>query len=247
MNKSHLIFILLIHSGICLADGQMYGTAAQPLINGQAYDVHKTYIEPNQGYGDQSKNDVSETGTRQVVAKSSAMPVKPPVNFKDDNWAYDSKIGNVLKQAASDGKLGKVLIEAQKANVPPVVAVVPIAESHYNNKAISPKGAGGAWQIMPATANEYGLSSDQRFDFNASTEMAVGMLKDLHNTFGSWSLAFAAYNCGTQCVINALRKNPNARNIDDLRLPQETRDYVHKIVWYSQLIAGLDKTDSINN
>ena len=249
-----ILFLLFVVS-ICFADESpsMYGTTDSPQINGVAYDIHKPYIEPNQGMNvpkprNSQDNNVPVNGgniTAKIVPKSA--PIKQSIAFKSDNWAKDPQVEKVLKQAASDGKLSYVLEQAKKANVPASVAIVPIVESHYNKNAISPVGAGGAWQLMPGTANDYGLSSADRFDFNSSTTVAIQILNDLHQEFGNWALAFAAYNCGSQCVINALKKNPNAKDIDDLSLPKETRDYVHKIVQLNQLIAGLDKTNNIQN
>ena len=97
---------------------------------------------------------------------------------------------------------------------------------------------------MEGTASDYGLSSKDRFDFNRSTDVAVQLLHDLHEQFGNWPLTFAAYNCGAQCVINALKRNPDAKDIDELSLPNETKQYVHKIVQWTQLIAGLDKVNN---
>lgn len=227
---------------MCYAnDTALYGTADAPQINGANYDVHKAYIEPNQGYQSQS-NSSAPVKAERVVIKTH----EPAVNFKSDSWATDVKVEKMLKQAASDGKLDYVLNEAKKTNVPASVAVVPIVESNYNRKALSNKGAGGAWQLMPGTANEYGLSADGRFDFNSSTQAAIQLLNDLHQEFGNWALAFAAYNCGSQCVRNALRKNPNATDIDELSLPAETKNYVHKVVQLNQVIAGLDKSPGSN-
>ncbi len=249
------LIALIFLANVCFATDtpSMFGTTDNPQINGHsgyAYDVHKPYIEPNQGYAvatqnsQGSSNEPAQQEGKKIVVKTATAPVKTPVNFKTDSFADDSKIKKILKNAASEGKLNYVLEQADKAKVPATVALLPIVESNYNKNAISPKGAGGAWQLMTGTANDYGLSSEGRFDFNSSTKVAIDLLKDLHNTFGNWPLAFAAYNCGTQCVINALKKNPNAKDIDELSLPRETKDYVHKIVWYGQLIAGLDKTET---
>lgn len=233
MNKriNLLICVLILIPKLCTS-GELYGTVDNPRINGVAYDVNKPYIEPNSGFA------------KPATIESSAgvkVEVKEPSGFKSDSWATDTKIEKVLKQAASEGKLGYVLDEAKKANAPAAVAVVPIVESNYNKKAISPKGAGGAWQLMPSTAKDYGISSSERFDLNSSTKVAIQILNDLHSEFGNWALAFAAYNCGDQCVRNALKKNPDARDVDELSLPRETKEYVHKIVKLNQVIAGLDK------
>lgn len=249
MKKILLLLLITVTTSvsICHADDDvpLYGTPNNPLINGKTFDIHKPYIETNQGYGNTlSTNDNSSAPekavSKQIIVKQSN-EVSKPINFRSDSWATDSKVEKQLKIAASEGKLSYVLDEAKKANVPASVATVAIVESNYNKNAVSPKGAGGAWQLMPGTANDYGLSSTDRFDFNSSTKVAIQILNDLHNVFGNWALAFAAYNCGERCVTNAIKKNPNAKDIDELSLPNETKQYVHKIVQLNQIIAGLDK------
>lgn len=244
MNK--LLLSLLIMSYAYAST--LYGTAANPQIDGQDYDVHQVYIEPNQGYHPQvqaTPRTIASTENQsakqyQVVVNS---PKNQQLNFKSDSWATNSKVEKVLQKAASNGKLGYVLDQAKKSNLPASVAILPIVESNYNKDAISPKGAGGAWQLMPGTANDYGLSFNDRFDFNMSTQAAIGLLNDLYKEFGNWALAFAAYNCGSKCVKTALKKNPSATDIDELSLPRETKDYVHRLIHLNQVIAGLDKTN----
>lgn len=243
-------FFLFIQ--LCFADDNatMYGTSDNPQINGVQYDVHKLYIEPNPGYG---TSTASNQGVDQAIKPSqvtiairqgdAATHKTASSNLESDQWASNSSVERVLKQAASEGKLDYVLGQAKKANVPASVAIVPIVESKYNKNAVSPKGAGGAWQLMPATANDYGLSSQGRFDFHNSTDVAIQILSDSYQQFGNWSLAFAAYNCGNQCVLSALKKNPNAKDIEELSLPSETKDYVKQIVQWTQILAGLDKTN----
>lgn len=243
MKKSFLKVLLLLSVTQVFADN-LYGTAENPQINGNSYDVHQVYIEPNNGFQPKVENlekQDSSAPSQQIIIKTRNPAPKVSTNFKSDNWATDARVEKMLKTAASDGKLDYVLKQAKKSNLPASVAVVPIVESKYNPNAVSPKGAGGAWQLMPGTANDYGLNSSDRFDFNTSTQAAIQLLNNLHQEFGNWALAFAAYNCGSQCVKNALKKNPNATDIDELSLPKETKDYVHKIVQLNQVIAGLDK------
>ena len=248
--QKFLAVLLMTISMACFADEDGLGTPDHPQIDGAAYDLHKPYIEPNQGYSVATpasgvSNQDSPSRQQTYPANSSKqIIIKQNNNMASDNWttdpAYVSKVERALKQAASGGKLSYVLDQAKQKQVPVSVAIVPMVESNYNKNAVSPKGAGGAWQLMPGTANDYGLSSKDLFDFQNSTKAAIELLKDLHSQFGNWNLAFAAYNCGSQCVINALKKNPDAKSFDELSLPAETKAYVHKIIQFNQVIAGLD-------
>lgn len=242
MKKLLLITLALCSIASFAEESQpdVLGTPDRPLINGVPYEVHKVYLEPNQGYSD-APEDKPAASTPKISTKQAINKVSS--NFKSDSWATDEKVEKALKQAASAGKLDYVLGRAKEKNLPATVAVVPIVESNYNSKAVSAKGAAGAWQIMPKTASGYGIESKQRFDFQNSTDLALQILGDLHEQFGNWQLAFAAYNCGSQCVINALKKNPDAKSIDELSLPNETRDYVHKIMQINQVLSRLDVND----
>lgn len=232
------LILMSIVCSFCYAnDDGLYGTVDKPQINGNTYNIHQTYIESNQGFRLQAVAEDNHMKIKQLKNKLNQLQV---FNFKSDNWAVNSKVERVLKQAASDGKLNYVLDQAQKKKLPASIAIVPIVESNYNKNAISPKGAGGAWQLMPKTASTYGLNLSDRFDFNSSTKIAIEILSDLYKQFGNWGLVFAAYNCGSQCVINALKKTPNAQSIDELNLPKETEVYVHRIVEFSQLLTELD-------
>ncbi len=70
-------------------------------------------------------------------------------------------------------------------------------ESGWNANAVSPKGATGLAQLMPATARALGV------DINDPTENLEGgakYLRAMYDKFGSWRLALAAYNAGPGAV-----------------------------------------------
>lgn len=154
--------------------------------------------------------------------------INPNSGSFNDNWANSDRIRNILEDATKTQKLQYVLQQSKILKLPASVALVPIVESAYQDKAISSKGAVGAWQLMPNTAKEYGLNPYDRSNFVFETNAALTLLKNLHQKFGNWELAFAAYNAGSQRVFKALKKYPNAASIEDLNLPNETKNYVKR-------------------
>ena len=108
-------------------------------------------------------------------------------------------------------------------------------ESGFDAQAVSPKGAMGLMQLMPATAQRYGVSADKRATiekklFDPRINIAAGSryLRDLIAMFpGQIELALAAYNAGEGAVQRAGNKIPNYK---------ETQNYVQTVL---QLYAYL--------
>jgi hypothetical protein len=114
---------------------------------------------------------------------------------------------------------------------------VAAVESGFDPVALSPKGARGLWQLMPATARRYGLvvqpHRDERTDPAKSTYAAAHYMKDLFERFRDWPLALAAYNAGEDRVARAMQRG-GARDFWTLRkqsaLPDETLRYVPTVL-----------------
>jgi hypothetical protein len=153
-----------------------------------------------------------------------------------DDWATSTKVKDVLERAAAQGKLSYVLNESNEKGMPASVALLPIIESAYQDNALSPKGAVGSWQLMPKTASGLGIDPQERTAFIPATNAALDYLNQLHTQFDNWELAYAAYNAGSQRVNEALVKNPAATSINALDLPQETKDYVYKLMQINQML-----------
>jgi len=120
-------------------------------------------------------------------------------------------------------------------NLPQQLKYLPMIESKLNPHATSGAGAVGLWQFMPATGRELGLTigtyTDERKDPNKATEAAVRHLKRMHDNFGDWELAIAAYNCGAGNVRKAIRRS-GSTEYGKLKkfLPRETQHYLPRFV-----------------
>ena len=116
--------------------------------------------------------------------------------------------------------------------VPLELKYLPVVESAFDPMATSHVGAAGLWQFMVPTAKHYGLTVnslvDERRDPIKSSRAAAKYLKDLYNSFGDWTLAIAAYNCGRNNVLKAIKRAGGARDYWEIYpyLPRETRGYV---------------------
>ncbi|MCC7175313.1 MAG: lytic transglycosylase domain-containing protein [Bryobacterales bacterium] len=103
--------------------------------------------------------------------------------------------------AAAASPIPEVVRKAavQKGLDPLLVHSVIQAESNYNPFAVSPKGAQGLMQLMPATARRYGVTNG--FSIAENVQAGVSYLRDLLDAFGDRDLALAAYNAGEAAVI----------------------------------------------
>jgi len=129
-----------------------------------------------------------------------------------------------------------VLEELERRGMPSELALLPMVESSYNPKAMSPARAAGLWQFIPSTGRSYGLSQswweDNRRDVVSSTGAALDYLSYLFSLMNDWHLALASYNWGEGSVGRAIAKN-QAQGLptgyDDIRMPAETKNYVPRL------------------
>lgn len=129
-----------------------------------------------------------------------------------------------------------IMNEIERRNMPSEIALLPFVESAFVTTAKSPVKASGLWQFMPATGKDFELKqnyyADQRNDVVASTEAALTFLQRLHDKFGDWQLALAAYNWGPGNVSKAVRRAQNAGlagTYSDIKMPLETQQYIPKL------------------
>ncbi len=127
--------------------------------------------------------------------------------------------------------------------LPVSLVAVALVESGFRNSAGLPteptlapgmRGA-GVWMFIPSTARRYGLiveplsRIDERLDVAKETDAAIAYLADLHQTFGDWHLALAAYNQGPREVTRVMGE---AGSRDALALAEQgnLNDYVATVL-----------------
>ncbi|HKF45596.1 MAG TPA: lytic transglycosylase domain-containing protein [Thermoanaerobaculia bacterium] len=132
------------------------------------------------------------------------------------NTAFDKLIAEESRRYGVDASMVSALIRA---------------ESNYEPRAVSRKGARGLMQLMPATAHRLSLS--QPFDPVANVRAGVRYLKELMDRFDHRpELVLAAYNAGENAVENYGGVPPY----------RETQSYVKRILsWWTPAIAASPK------
>lgn len=144
-----------------------------------------------------------------------------------------------LNAYARSGRFRPAIVKALKeAGMPEELSWLPLIESGFKIRALSRSRALGMWQFIASTGYRFGLQRDQwideRMDPQKSTAAAIAYLKELHQMFGDWTTALAAYNCGEMTVMNRIKtqKINYLDNFWDLyeKLPSETAAYVPRFL-----------------
>ena len=144
-----------------------------------------------------------------------------------------------LEAYKRSGRYRPAIVKALKdAGLPEELSWLPLIESGFKVRALSRARALGMWQFIASTGYKYGLKRDtwidERMNPEKSTMAAIAYLTQLHNIFGDWTTALAAYNCGERRVLNRIndQKINYLDNFWDLykRLPRETAFYVPKFL-----------------
>ncbi len=164
------------------------------------------------------------------------------------------KYFNIIMQNAAP-YLYFVVTEMERRGIPTELALIPIVESTYNPNAVSPAAIStGMWQFVSSSGKRFGLTQnsdlDERKDIIKSTRAAIIYLQYLHDMFGSWELAIAAYNWGEGNINNAVI-NAGSKNFYDLDVRDVTHQYVPKVIALANIIQnpgkfGIKLTD-LNN
>jgi len=160
-----------------------------------------------------------ETGVREMLDREMTISV----------WDHAQVFLWLKRSGRYFPELEKTLAER---GMPRDLKYLMVAESSLLPYAQSNKGAVGLWQLIEETGMRNGLRRDtlvdERRSFERATDAALRYLQSLRDTFGSWTLAMAAYNCGEA----RLKKEIDTQQVQDyyrLNLPLETERFIFRI------------------
>lgn len=228
----------------------------------QAYSVLLRIEAPPESELYQEKNDLRIL-LAQKIQQVYAFRLQAPINnhktipLVDNKWvqveikSFQTAERKFFEEAyRRSGQYRPIIVEElKKAGLPEELSWLPLIESGYKTRALSRARALGLWQFIASTGYRYGLKRDkfidERMDPVKSTRAAIKYLQELHNFFGDWTTAIAAYNCGeirVQKVIQA-QKIDYLDNFWDLfaNLPYETARYVPRFIATLMIIDNPEK------
>jgi membrane-bound lytic murein transglycosylase D len=185
------------------------------------------------------------------IRRGFAMPDLDNDLVRDREQWYATRPDYIQRMTERSSRyLFHIVEEIERRNMPMELALLPFIESAFNPQAVSSARAAGMWQFMPATGESFDLKQnvfrDDRRDVLASTRAALDYLQQLHDRFGDWHLALAAYNWGQGSVNRAITRNQREglpTGYTDLTMPMETRMYVPKLQAVKNII---DRPEAFN-
>src|SRR5438105_2675032 len=130
-----------------------------------------------------------------------------------------------------------------KQGVPADVALLPLVESSFENRALSNAGAAGIWQFTRGTGRLYlnvNRKVDERLDPTKAARAAARLLHDNYGALGSWPLAITAYNHGRAGMMraqNEVGSSEITKVIDEYRGPLFGYASMN---FYSEFLAAVD-------
>jgi membrane-bound lytic murein transglycosylase D len=207
--------------------------AAQAAIDGQDMDGALARLDEAYGYllrmsvpADspllQEKHDLRLLIAQRIQKISAsrttlAHSVNGSIPLVENQWvAREIKSFQTVERAAFEDAYrrsglyrGMILEELRKEHLPEQLSWIPLIESAFRPRALSRARALGMWQFIRSTGYRYGLKQDkyvdERMDPLKATRAAIQYMVELHDMFGDWTSAIAAYNCGEAQVQKVLR------------------------------------------
>lgn len=198
-----------------------------------------------------SKRIMEIYASRHTMVKGKHRPIPMDMNVHVQKEIDALTRGDFFQEAyRRSGRYRDMIVaELENAGLPKELVWLPLIESGFRVKALSPARALGLWQFIPSTGYKFGLKRDrfvdERLDPIKSTHAAIAYLKELHNIFGDWSTVLAAYNCGEGRVLKVIRSQ-NVNYLDNFwdlyeKLPRETARYVPRFLATLHILQDPEK------
>lgn len=170
-----VLAIILVAAAACSAAAQ-----DRPLSPPEKTPVPMTDSDQERG----RMLELAKPGDKKPASNPTLIPSLPGRHISSGNTAIDALVYEAATRYALD---------------PCLILSVIGAESGFNRNAISPKGASGLMQLMPATATRFGVRNI--FDARENVLGGTGYLRWLLERFGGdVRLALAGYNAGEGAV-----------------------------------------------
>jgi membrane-bound lytic murein transglycosylase D len=180
---------------------------------------------------------VEQPAERRRLQFSKEVVAHPKVRHFLNYYSVTAKKSFEELLARSGRYMPMIAAVLAREGLPKELGYLALLESQFVLDSTSRNGAAGLWQFVATTARQYGLRIDswvdERRDPVKSTRAAAAYLKDLHDYYGRWFLATAAYNAGPGNVDKALRQS-QAQDFWSIKakaeLSEETRNFVPKFI-----------------
>jgi membrane-bound lytic murein transglycosylase D len=203
----------------------------------------------------------SDTDRKKMSHEGTAMYFPPKVDFAGENAPlniYDVRERFDRELLVNANLHSSTILIIKRANrafpiIEPILAkngipddfkYLAVIESSLVPTAVSSSGAKGIWQFMPETAKEKGMEVndivDERYNIEIATEAACKYLLAAKEKFGTWTLAAASYNGGTNGVSKKIEEQ-KVTDYYDLLLTDETSRYVFRILALKEIMKNPQK------
>lgn len=205
------IWFLICFFGVCHADLYKYIDESGTIFFTDA-PTHSKYVKIK---GTSASSAGQGEGREVKIKKANGKRADTSDKNRNTNLSKDILYKNIRYTA------GKHNID------PDLIWAIIKTESNFNSRAISPKGAKGLMQLMPAVARTYDVSDP--FNPHQNVEGGIRHMSYLLMVFdGDLRLSLAAYNAGENTIINYRDVPPFS----------ETEGYVNKVLSFYRYLKG---------
>jgi len=246
-----LVLLVLLVTGCSEAPKENLSSADDaPVANDEGlYPPHSGGNKLKLNNHHNNTKDQYETVWERLFSLYALPEIQHPRIDRAIDWYLQHPASLAIIQQRAEPYLYLILDEIEAKGMPGELALLPVVESAFVPDAYSKADASGLWQFVPGTGEDYGLEQnewyDGRRDIYASTQAATTYLKELSEMFdGDWLLALASYNCGQNKVKRTIEKIDEPYKDPDywtLDLPEETQDYVPKLLAISRIFAHAEE------